>query len=229
MGEVLARFIIADSSIELVPPIIWNHPDVKRASQRYGIPPSRMLLEKSLHYRAMGRLESKWKRGRPDILHVTLLNILDSPLASKGLIDVYIHTIEGRVFRVDPRTRIPVSYERFRGLFSQLLLLGRVPPEGESLIWEVETDLRGLVRGEPVVIMWEKGRKMSVFELAELIRRELRGAFIVIGGFPRGDFSSEILGLRGALKASIYGGLPLKAWSVASRILCGLENIIGYK
>ena len=228
MGQVLVRFLIADSSVELVPRELWEHPDVRRMGKRYGVPPSHMLLEKSLHYRAMERLPVKWKRGRPDILHVVLLNILDSPLSSRGMLEIYVHTIEGRIFWVDPRTRIPVSYERFRGLFSQLLRLGRVPPRGSPLIREVNSSLEELVSGHPVILLWEKGEKYKLSDFARALINDYPGAFVIIGGFPRGDYSRSVLMLPHTLRVSLFEGSPVKAWTVVSRILCSIEELLGY-
>ena len=221
MGEKL-RILLADASLELAPREVWGHPQVKRTAERHGISPSEVVLDKSLHYDAMSRLPYKWKRGRPDILHITLLNILDSPLAEDGRLEILVHTVEGRIFRVDPATRIPKHYDRFKGLMAQLLREGRVPPRGRPLIAEEEGPLSRLVRD--AIILDESGEPSTPRSLA---LEGLRGAWLVIGVYPQGGFSPAVRRLS-KRRARIYGGRPLKAWTVASRILCHAEEIMGY-
>ncbi len=221
MGEKL-RILLADASLELVPREIWGHPQVRRTAERHGLSPSEVVLDKSLHYDAMSRLPYKWKRGRPDILHITLLNILDSPLAEDGRLELLVHTVEGRIFRVDPATRIPKHYDRFKGLMAQLLREGRVPPRGRPLIAEEEGPLSRLVRN--AIILDESGEPSTPRNLA---LESLRGSWLVIGVYPRGGFSPAVRRLS-KRRARIYGGRPLKAWTVASRILCHAEEIMGY-
>jgi len=220
------RIVLLESPLELVPEPLWGHPQVRRSAERYGIGVNEVLLDKSLHYNAMGVLPQKWKRGRPDIVHITLLNILDSPLAERGLIDVYVHVYDGRVFRVEPNTRIPKNYERFKGLMAQLLREGRVPPRGDPLIYEAYESLAGLIEEYGrLILLWEKGEPASPPIVAA--RGLATGAPLGIGMFPRGDFRRSTLRKAGEYY-SLYRGVPLKAWTVASRILAALEEMYGY-
>ncbi|MCE4625071.1 MAG: 16S rRNA methyltransferase [Desulfurococcales archaeon] len=217
------RFLLVEASLELAPRHLWGHPEIVATARRYGLSPGDVLLDKSLHYDALKSLPYKWKRGRPDILHITLLNILDSPLAEDGRVEVLFHTIEGRVFAVDPATRLPKHYDRFKGLMAQLLKTGRVPPEGRPLIWELKRPLESVI--DYAVLLEEDGRDMSVVDVARLSLKE--GAWLVIGVFPRGRVSKRIRGLAGEV-VKIYGGRPMKAWTVASRIVCAGEYLLGY-
>ena len=220
------RIILLESSLELVPRELWRHPQVLRSAARYGLEPGDMILDKSLHYNAMAVLTQKWKRGRPDIVHVTLLNILDSPLAEAGLIEVYMHVYDGRVFRVEPHTRIPKHYERFKGLMAQLLRVGRVPPTGDPLIYEAYPTIADFVSDlGGFILLWERGVDSSPRYVAA--RGLATGLPLGIGCFPRGDFRrSTVRKAREAYR--IYSGTPLKAWTVASRILAAAEEIMGY-
>lgn len=217
------RILLADASLELAPPRLWRHPDVEATARKHGIDPASVVLDKSLHYRALALLPEKWKRGRPDILHVTLLNIIDSPLAEMGLIELAFHTIQGRTFIVDPRTRIPVHYERFKGLMAQLLRTGRVPPRGVPLIWE-DRRLLHRVRRDGAILLDEGGEPVS---LESLVREAVsQGLWLIVGAFPRGGFSQSVRLVASGVY-SIYGGRPLRAWTVVSRILCKAEEILG--
>jgi len=220
------RIVLLESPLELVPPEIRGHPQVRRSAERYGIGVDEVLLDKSLHYNAMAVLPQKWKRGRPDIVHVTLLNILDSPLASEGVLEVYVHVYDGRVFRVEPHTRIPKNYERFRGLMAQLLREERVPPEGDPLIHLAYRSLSDFARRHGgLILLWERGFPAGPRHVA--VRGLVTGRPLGIGAFPRGDFRRSTL--RKARESySIYRGVPLKAWTVASRILAAAEELWGY-
>lgn len=58
---------------------------------------------------------------RPDILHRSLLALLDSPLNKAGRLRIFVHTISNVVIEVNPSVRIPRTYKRFAGLMVQLL------------------------------------------------------------------------------------------------------------
>jgi len=219
------RVVLLESGVEIVPEELWDHPQVRKSSSRYGVHPSLMLLDKSLHYSAMYSLPRKWKRGRPDIVHTTLLVLLESRAGRRGLIEVYMHTVSGEVYAFEPDEHIPKNYERFKGLMAHLLREGRVPPSGRPLIYRVSSSLAGFLEEQgPLILLWERGRR-SVEE--EVVARALAAHGVVgIGAFPRGDFERSTL--RKASEAySIAGGEPLPAWSVACRLVNAYERIMG--
>ncbi len=224
--EGILRVILLEAALERVPRELWSHPQVVKSARRYGVRPGDMLLEKSLHYNAMAALPQKWKRGRPDIVHVALLSLLDSPLARDGLLEVYVHVYDGRVFRVDPGTRIPKSYERFRGLMAQLLEYGRVPLEGDALIYMTHERLGDFVNEYgKLLLLWEHGEDRSP---EWIVARSLyAGMPLGIGAFARGDFKRSTL-RKSAERYRIMSGFGLKAWSVASRLVCAAERLLGY-
>jgi len=112
--KTLVKMLFLESSLELVPRELHREPDVIRSARRYEIPPTRLILDKSLHYKAMRGLEKKWKRGRPDIIHICLLLATDTPLTRMGVLEVYFHVLDGRVFKVRSDTRLPRHLERFK-------------------------------------------------------------------------------------------------------------------
>ncbi len=219
------RIVLLESPLELVPEEIRDHPQVLRYAKRFEIDPGEALLDKTYHYYAMARLEEKWKRGRPDIVHVTLLLLQDSLLNMHGHLEVYIHVRDGRVFRVEPETRIPKHLDRFKGLMAQLLIHDRVPPQGDkALIYRVYDSLEEFVKDfGGLILLWERGRKSTPeHAVSEALET---GYPLGIGMFPRGDFSRKTLRLA-KRKYSFYGGIPLKAWTVAYRLLCAAERIL---
>ncbi len=222
----ILKIVLAESALELVPPELWGHPAVRKNAARRGKSPGETLLDVSLHYSAMRRLDQHYKRGRPDIVHVTLLELLSSPLSLEGRLRVYIHTIGNAVIFVNPSVRIPKNYNRFVGLMEQLLVEGRVPPRGEALLYARTMTLKRLlelVSPRCVILLDEAGDPAQPAQVVDEALRQ--DCAIVIGGFPHGGFSEETYRLASAIY-SIYDK-PLEAWVVASRIVCAAENLLG--
>lgn len=223
-GRITIVFL--ESSIELVPRNLWSHPQIVRTSRRYGVKPGSLILDKSLHYDAMATLPEKWKRGRPDILHVSLLVLDDSPLYASGTVEVFFQAYDGRVFKVKPGVRIPRHYDRFKGLMAQLLAEEKVPPDGEALIYKFSDSLESFLQstGARLVLLSEDGVRTSIPRVVgEALATR---AAIGIGAFPHGGFRSQTVSLASS-KYSIMGGKPLKAWGVAGRLVWSLENMSG--
>lgn len=218
----MLHLVLVESSLELIPLSIAMHPIVQAISRKRGKRPTEMLLDVSLHYKAMRNIPKMHKRGRPDIIHRFLIEALGSPLNKMGLLKTYVHTINDEIIEMRSDLRIPRNYNRFVGLMEQLLIEGSVPKD-EPLMWIFKGNLRNLVERinpEMIVLMDEKGDYMNVLELANKIIR-LKNPVILIGGFPHGDFEKETIDLAN-LRVSIYEK-PLETSIVVSRILCGLE------
>ncbi len=88
----MLNLIIAEAALETIPDEIVRHPSVANDARRTGNEPSTLLLDRSIHHAAMVRLDDQFKRGRPDLVHLTLLNATSTPLYQDGLAKVYIHT-----------------------------------------------------------------------------------------------------------------------------------------
>ncbi len=223
----IINMIIAEASIETIPPEISNHPAIMKTSRRRGKHWSEMLLDISLHYSAMKKLPDRYKRGRPDITHITLLEMLSSPLNIEGYLRVYVHTVNDYVMFIDPRTRIPKNYNRFVGLIEQLFKYGQVPPETPNpLITLSNLNFRNLLTKlgvDKVITLDEGGELRSCDDICSTALRE--GLPIVVGGFPHGDFREEIYDSSKYI-FSIYKQ-PLETWVVVSRVLSSCERILG--
>ncbi len=186
-------FLLVESSIERIPKELWTHPAVKADCKRRHRSPSKILLYTPIHYTAMiDNNIPPQKRGRPDILHRTLLILLDSPINKSGLLDIYIHTINDLIIWVNPIVRLPLDYYRFEGLIIQLLEKGRVPPEGSDIFLKIlyGCSLKDLVKDRLVFLLTEKGERINRDILSKLI-----GNVIILGAFQEGDYRSDILEL----------------------------------
>jgi len=221
------KIVLLEAALETVPPSIASHPAVARNAAKRSKPPTEVLLDVSIHYPAMKKLPLKHKRGRPDIVHISLLEALESPLNKAGMLEVYVYTIQGHAIIIDPSTRLPRNYNRFTGLFEQLFKEGRIPPgSGEPLILVKTMPLESLLKTmnvNGVTLLRETCEHRRVDEVVGEALRE--GLAIGIGGFPHGDFEEDTL--RHASKCySIYRE-PLATWIVTSRIISSAERILG--
>ncbi len=218
--------VLIESSLELVPREIWGHPAVLKNARRRGKRPGEILLDKSIHYHAMKGLRYSEKRGRPDIVHVSLLNALSSPLNLEGRLRTYVHTIGDYVIFIRPDTRIPRNYIRFVGLMEQLLIRGRVPPDADNpLMYVKDMGLEDLLSSlnRKLILLSETGEYVSPDHVIE--EAVENNCVIGIGGFPHGDFSKRVYGLA----YKVYSIYPrsLDTWIVVSRIIEAYERKLG--
>ncbi len=215
--------ILAESSLELVPKKLWHHPSVVKVAKRRGKKPSEMVLDVSLHYHAMHNLSMKEKRGRPDIVHFSLLLALNSPLNKAGMLETYVHTLNDLVIFIKNNVRLPKNYNRFIGLMEQLLTVGKVPPNSEKpLLYVKNMSIKSLLEtigAEKTILFSERGEKIRLNEVAERVRKKYA---IIVGGFPHGDFDKKTYEVADEVY-SIFDE-SLETWTVISRILCALET-----
>lgn len=222
------NFILADSALELVPEQIANHPSVLNHARRRRKRPTKILLDRAVHHSAMNKLLNASRRGRPDIIHLTLLNLLCSPLNRRGFLKIYVHTNQNKVVYVDRAVRLPKNYNRFVGLMEQLFEEGRVPPKGAPLLSLKDEKLPELiineVRPSKLVVFTTLGKPTPLQEVCRSIVNEANPA-VLVGGFPRGHFSKETLEL--ASEAVKVYEEALEAWVIAARVVHSYELALG--
>ena len=219
--------VIAEAALERIPKALWKHPAIARNSERRGKPAKDLLLDVSYHYSAMHGLLEREKRGRPDIVHFTLLEALGSPLSRRELLQVYVHSRAGVSIRIAPGTRLPRNYERFLGLFEQVLKAGRAPFTGEPLLIAREESLGNLLAGLHGIrrfMLRENAAHLSLRQVGKAMV-DAGDAVILVGGFAHGDFDPVTRSLAD-VEASIYPE-PLEAWTVVARMLGVLEDLNG--
>jgi len=215
------NLVIAEAALEVIPKEIRRAPAVVNDAKRRGRDPSEILLDRSLHHAAMAKLEEDYKRGRPDIIHMTLLSVTGTPLYEDGLAKVWVHTRDDVVLEVTEKTRLPKSYFRFRNLIEKHLA-GR---ESSELIGVRELSIRDLIRRsvkpDSVTGLSTEGQLEGLEELARRLV-EKRNPCVVIGGFPHGHFSDETL----AVLDEVVRIHPraLDAHVVASRLVYEVER-----
>ncbi len=212
--------ILAESALETIPFSLHGEPVIRRLAERKGKSPSRLILDFSLYPQLMRRLPAWEKRGRPDIVHLSLLCALRTPLNIEGLLRVYVHTLEDKVIEVNPEVRLPRNYNRFIGLMEQLYECCQVPPTSDIPLLTIKkktlSSLLKEVKPDKTVLFCEEGRRVKLDEYMKSLSHLERVATI-IGGFPHGSFSTQTISLADE-KIAVYDK-PLDAWTVVSRVI----------
>ncbi|WP_456416121.1 16S rRNA (pseudouridine(914)-N(1))-methyltransferase Nep1 [Methanocaldococcus sp.] len=197
------NIILAKSALELIPEEIKNKIKKSRV-YKYDI------LDSNYHYKVMENLKDKRMRGRPDIIHISLLNILDSPINHERKLNIYVHTYDDKVLKINPEVRLPRNYFRFLGVMEDVLKGKRNP-----LIKLEEKSLEELlndINAKKIALMTKQGK------LTEPSQLKNYDTFIV-GGFPYGKLNVNRKKVFGKIdEVSIYKK-GLMAWTVCG-IIC---------
>lgn len=191
--------ILAESALQLIPIPIQKHPQIKQYAERRGKAPNEVLLDRAFHNRAMMRLGtwprsfSPEKMGRPDIVHTTLLQVLDTPLNWEGHLRVHVHTQDDYVISVNPKIRLPKNYVRFVGLIEQLFKEKQVPKNGEPLLTIEKSTLPALIvslKPSSVIGLSTLGKPDNLRSISDRLAKQ-ESPVVVIGAFPRGHFTER--------------------------------------
>lgn len=216
--------MIAESALELVPPELQRHNSVTASARRFGKRPSEILLDISWHFAAMKGIKSEIKRGRPDLVHFSLLEACSIPLYFENKLDVFVHTIDDKVIAVGRNVRLPKSYHRFTGLVEKLYATGEIKEDGNTLLKISEMDLGSLIKKinpAQTVALSSKGARSSYQKAAEEAKD---GTCLVIGGFSKGQFSDKSKEYFDRIISVDKD--PLEAHIIISRVLYECEKRI---
>ena len=210
--------------METVPRDLWNQRVVKRHAKKRGKHPSLVLLDRSYHHAAMKKLREAEKRGRPDIVHFTLLEALGAPLNREGHLEVYVHTRDEKVITIDRETRLPRNYNRFVGLIEQLFERRRISSaDRELLIVESKTlpQLLGQIKTDYVLTFGREGSSKTIEEVVSTLFKKQRPT-IIVGGFPHGQFSDTTVQL--ADEVVCVDPEMIDTWTLTSRVIYEYER-----
>ena len=220
----MLTIILVESSLELIPTEISRHPSVISYSKKFKKDISNTLLDNSWHFGAMKGLKNEIKRGRPDIVHLTLLSICTSPAFYKNKIKLFVHTVNNEIISINNNTRLPKSYHRFQGLMEKLFLTKKIESETEILMEMENSSLSKLIskiKPDEVIALTTEGQK-TTFE--KLIHQTKENSCILIGGFQKGHFNEE--NQKIIERAFSIHDSSLEAHLVASRLVYEYEKTI---
>ena len=220
----MLSLILAESSLELVPKEIQNHKSVISHCQKLGKKPSEILLDNSWHFAAMKGIDNEIKRGRPDLVHFSLLEACSIPLFYEKKISVYVHTINDKVIFVGNDVRLPKSYHRFAGLIEKLYDEKFIQANGINLLEIKDMKFNQLIEKispDRIVGLSTQGILSSCEDVAKKLTDD---SCIIIGGFPKGHFSDSI---RKKIEYLVnVNKKSLESHIVISRILYEYEKTI---
>jgi len=220
----MLSLILAESSLELVPKQIRGHPSVTSHARKLGKKPSEILLDNSWHFAAMKGIKDEIKRGRPDLVHFSLLECSSIPLYLEKKIKIYVHTIDDKTIIVGDNVRFPKSFHRFAGLIEKLYREKKIESENKTLLEIKEMNFSDLIEyteSQNVISLSTEGEESSYQKVASQLNDN---TCLVIGAFPKGHFSDLI-------KSKINNfykieNVSLDAHVVLSRILYEYEKTI---
>src|SRR5438309_11872188 len=144
------------------------------------------------------------------------------PLYFDNKLRIYIHAIDDKVISVGNNVRLPKSYHRFVGLIEKLYSTGIIK-EGEKKLLEIKNmgfgELIDKINPKEIIGLSTKGATSSYEKLAKVIGKD---SCIVVGGFPKGHFSDQILKSMNNLVSVDEN--PLEAHVIISRLLYEYEK-----
>ncbi len=188
----MISLILAESSLELVPSELKHHPSVISHARKLGKNPSEILLDNSWHFAAMKGIENEMKRGRPDLVHFSILEATTIPLYLKNKMKLYVHTIDDKVIFFGENVHIPKSYHRFEGVIEKLYQEKTITTNNDVLLEIKERTFHELldeINPSKVLGFSTKGNKSTYEKIAKEIPDN---TCVVIGGFQKGHFSDSI-------------------------------------
>ena len=220
----MISLILSESALELVPYELQEHPSVISHAKKLGKHPSEILLDNSWHFAAMKGIKNEIKRGRPDLVHFSILEATTIPLYFQNKLNLFVHTIDNKVIRFGKNVHIPKSYHRFQGVIEKLFQEKKVLSKNELLL-EIKdqtfSELIHEINPSNVIGFSTSGQSSSYQKIASEIPDN---SCIVIGGFQKGHFSdstqSEITNLYSIGNDSFEGHV------IVSRILYEYEKTI---
>lgn len=226
-GPSPIHLVLAEAELELVPEALHDHRQVLAHADRQGLSPAGLVLDASDHHAALrtasdrGALDDVDRRGRPDIVHLWLLTVLESRACKAGHIRPWVHTRHDVLVEIDPETRLVKHYPRFLGLVRQLLAEGRVGPTDKTLLSARDgVPLAEVLeaRPDPVVVLDDTGESTPPATIADRVAGpDAGGGTLVVGGFPSGTFRAADA-LEGRPRLALPGG-PLVAWAATGEVL----------
>ena len=220
----MISLIISESALELVPYELEDHPSVISHARKLGKHSSEILLDNSWHFAAMKGIKNEIKRGRPDIVHFSILEATTIPLYFENKLNLFVHTIDDKVIRFGKNVHLPKSYHRFQGVMEKLYQEKKIIANNEILLEIKEqtfSELLGEIKPSKIVGFSTEGELSSYEKIAAQISDN---SCIVLGGFQKGHFSDSVQNKITDLYS--VGNESFEGHVVTSRILYEYEKTI---
>ena len=188
----MISLILSESALELVPSELTHHPSVVSHARKLGKYPSEILLDNSWHFAAMKEIENEMKRGRPDLVHFSILEATTIPLYLQNKMRLFVHTVDDKIISFGENVHIPKSYHRFEGVIEKLYREKKITTNNDILL-EIKdgtfSDLLDEIKPSKIIGFSTHGSKNTYEKIAEEI---IDDTCIVFGGFQKGHFSGSV-------------------------------------
>jgi rRNA small subunit pseudouridine methyltransferase Nep1 len=220
----MISLIISESALELVPFELEDHPSVVSHARKLGKYPSDILLDNSWHFAAMKGIKNEIKRGRPDLVHFSILEATTIPLYLQNKLNLFVHTVDDKVIHFGKNVHLPKSYHRFEGVIEKLYQEKKIMAKNELLL-EIKdqtfSELIDEINPSKIFGFSTEGQLSSYEKIAAQISDN---SCIIIGGFQKGHFSGSIQNKITNLYS--IGNESFESHVIASRILYEYEKTI---
>ena len=220
----MISLIFSESSLELVPFELTDHPSVVSHARKLGKHPSEILLDNSWHFAAMKGIKNEIKRGRPDLVHFSILEATTIPLYLENKLNLFVHTIDDKVIHFGKNVHLPKSYHRFEGVIEKLYQEKKIMTKDELLLEIKEQTFSELIEEinpSKIIGFSTEGQLSSYEKIATQISDD---SCIIIGGFQKGHFSDSIQNKITDLYS--VGNESFEGHVITSRILYEYEKTI---
>ncbi len=227
----MISFVLAESSLELVPFELQHHTSVVSHARRRKKHPSEILLDNSWHFAAMKKIKDELKRGRPDIVHFSILEATAIPLYLQNKMKFFVHTTDDKVISFGKNVRLPKSYHRFANLIEKLyqekqIMANRSTNHDDpNMLLEIKeqtfTELVDEINPSKIIGLSTQGRSSTYEKIAAEISDNM---CIVLGGFQKGHFSDSVTHQLDDLYS--IGTESFESHVVVARILYEYEKTI---
>ena len=220
----MISLILSESALELVPFELEDHPSVVSHARKLGKYSSEILLDNSWHFAAMKGIKNEIKRGRPDLVHFSILEATTIPLYLQNKLNLFVHTVDDKVIHFGKNVHLPKSYHRFEGVIEKLYQEKKIMTKNELLLEIKEQtflELINEINPSKIIGFSTEGKSSSYEKIAAQISDN---SCIVIGGFQKGHFSDTVQNTITDLYS--VGNESFEGHVVASRILYEYEKTI---
>ena len=220
----MISLIISESALELIPFELQDHPSVISHAKKLGKHSSEILLDNSWHFAAMKGINNEIKRGRPDLVHFSILEATTIPLYLQNRLNLFVHTIDDKVIHFGKNVHLPKSYHRFEGVIEKLYQEKKITSNNELLLElkdQTFLELISEINPSKIIGFSTEGQLSSYEKIAAQISDN---SCIVLGGFQKGHFSDSIQNKITDLYS--VGDESFEGHVVASRILYEYEKTI---
>ena len=185
------------------------------------------ILDRNFHPKIVNSLKDSEKRGRPDVVHFAILDVTSTPVFEIGLIELLVRTRQGICIKVNEGTRPPRTLQRFCGVTAKLLTGSSGKKETDLFTVKRERSFAKVLddfKIEKVISLSSQGSIGLIRDLAiEEARRDQKTAWVV-GGFPFGHFSDEVIEKSDMVVSISNKTLP--AHVVTARLCYELEQAL---